>query len=89
MAVERPTFRLIRESFGCHNLNSVDRKSKMLWFSECLETDLLNGTGGLGLGSREWAECATKITPRKLPAIYTIVGCFLCAVLPPCVVFFM
>ncbi len=40
------------------------------------------------LGSHELAECATKITPRKLPAIYTIVGCFLCAVPPPCVVFF-
>ena len=65
--VERPTFRLIRESFGCHNLNSVDRKSKMLWFSECLETDLLNGTGGLGLGSREWTECASK--SLRLPRV--------------------
>ncbi len=32
------------ESFSCHNLNSVDRKSKSLCFSETLERDLSNGT---------------------------------------------
>ena len=67
LLLKDPTFRLIRESLGCQNLNSVDRKSKMLWFSECLETDLLNGTGGLGLGSREWAECASK--SLRLPRV--------------------
>ena len=35
---------MIWESFSCHNFNSVDRKSKMLWFSECLEIDFSNGT---------------------------------------------
>ena len=35
---------VIWESFSCHNLNSVDRKSKMFCFSESLEGDFSNGT---------------------------------------------
>ncbi len=38
-----PTPSVSSISFSCHNLNSVDPKSKILWFFESLEKDLSNG----------------------------------------------
>ena len=51
MAVERHPPRPFNwKSFSCHNLNSVDRKSKILCFSESLERDLSNGTIKVDIG---------------------------------------
>ena len=65
---------MICESFSCHNLSSVDRKSKILGFSESLERYLSNGT--IKVDIREikvfsnlavpWSEAGKwKIRPRQ------------------------
>ncbi len=38
-----PSVQLFGDSFSCHNLNSVDPISTILWFSESLERDVSNG----------------------------------------------